>query len=540
MNYNTLLDMATELGYYLAISGAETYRVEDSVGRILNAYGLTAEVFAIPNCLTVSIDTAEGEPMTRMRRVDYQNVDLDSVERFSNLSRRICAQKPKPEVAMEWLQEVAKSRVHHKLPMHLVGSFIGAAGFGWFFGADLLETLLAGICGIIVGLVNKAMNNLKVNSFFTTLLAAFLMSFFAYSVSAAGFLYSADAAIIGALMILVPGLLFTNAMRDIIFGDTNSGVNRIVQVILVAVAIAIGAGFSLNAATKLFGTPGVAETKIYADLITVLAAFIGCIMTATSVSITVQSLRELGYLKGRVGTTILSAAIIDDIIGIVVLTFVIGFKNPDANPLKVIVNTVLFFVAAIIGGVIAYHIFKKADNKYPHTRRIPIAGLALCFVLAYVAEEFFGIADITGAYVAGIVLCSIKDSHYIEEKVDINSYMLFGPVFFASIGLKTSIDNIDSSLMLFCIAFVIVALISKIIGCGLLSRICGFKGYDCLKIGVGMMTRGEVALIVAQKGLSVGLMSAEYFTAVILLIIISSISVPIILKLLYTKAPEMV
>lgn len=270
------------------------------------------------------------------------------------------------------------------------------------------------------------------------------------------------------------------------------------------------------------------------------AAFIGCIMTATSVSITVQSLRELGYLKGRVGTTILSAAIIDDVIGIIVLTFVIGFKNPDSDPIKVIVNTVLFFVAAIIGGVIAYFIFKKADNKYPHTRRIPIAGLALCFVLAYVAEEFFGIADITGAYVAGIILCSIKDSHYIEEKVDINSYMLFGPVFFASIGLKTSIDNIDSSLILFCVGFVIVALISKIIGCGLVSRLCGFKGYDCLKIGVGMMTRGEVALIVAQKGLSVGLMSAEYFTAVILLIIISSISVPILLKLLYTKAPEKV
>lgn len=268
------------------------------------------------------------------------------------------------------------------------------------------------------------------------------------------------------------------------------------------------------------------------------AVFIGCIMTATSVSITVQSLREMGYLKGRVGTTILSAAIIDDIIGIIVLTFVIGFKNPDSDPFKVIVNTVLFFVAAIIGGIIAYYIFKKADTRYPHTRRIPIASLALCFILAYVAEKFFGIADITGAYVAGIILCSIKDSEYIEEKVDINSYMLFGPVFFASIGLKTSIDNIDSSLIVFCIGFVIVALISKIIGCGLMSRACGFKGYDCLKIGVGMMTRGEVALIVSQKGLSVGLMSSEYFTAVILLIIISSISVPILLKLLYTKAPE--
>ena len=268
------------------------------------------------------------------------------------------------------------------------------------------------------------------------------------------------------------------------------------------------------------------------------AVFIGCIMTATSVSITVQSLRELGYLKGRVGTTILSAAIIDDVIGIIVLTFVIGFKNPDSDPIKVIVNTVLFFVAAIIGGMIAYYLFKKADNRYPHTRRIPIASLALCFILAYVAEKYFGIADITGAYVAGIILCSIKDSEYIEEKVDINSYMLFGPIFFASIGLKTSIDNVDSSLILFCIGFVIVALISKIIGCGLMSRICGFKGMDCMKIGVGMMTRGEVALIVAQKGLSVGLMSSQYFTAVILLIIISSISVPIILKVLYAKVPE--
>ena len=268
------------------------------------------------------------------------------------------------------------------------------------------------------------------------------------------------------------------------------------------------------------------------------AVFIGCIMTATSVSITVQSLREMGHLKGRVGTTILSAAIIDDVIGIIVLTFVIGFKSPDSNPGKVIINTVLFFSIAIIGGVIMYRLFKRMDSRYPHTRRIPIASLAFCFLLAYVAEKYFGIADITGAYVAGIILCSIQDSHYIEEKIDINSYMLFGPVFFASIGLKTSIDGIDSAMILFSIGFVIVALISKIIGCGLMSRLCGFKGYDCLKIGVGMMTRGEVALIVAQKGLSVGLMSSQYFTAVILLIIISSVSVPIILKLLYAKAPE--
>ena len=268
------------------------------------------------------------------------------------------------------------------------------------------------------------------------------------------------------------------------------------------------------------------------------AVFIGVIMTATSVSITVQALKELGKLKGKVGTTILSAAIIDDIIGIVVLTFVIGFKSPDSNPGKVVINTVLFFVFAFIVGYISYKIFKKVDERYPHTRRIPIAGLAYCFALAYIAEHYFGIADITGAYVAGIILCSIRDSEYIAEKMDINSYMMFGPVFFASIGLKTSIDNVNVDIILFSIGFVLVALITKIIGCGLISKCCGFNNNDSLKIGIGMMTRGEVALIVSQKGLSVGLLSPVYFTSVILLIIISSVVTPIILKILYAKESE--
>lgn len=268
------------------------------------------------------------------------------------------------------------------------------------------------------------------------------------------------------------------------------------------------------------------------------AVFVGTILTATSVSITVESLKEMGKIKGKVGTTILSAAIIDDVIGIIVLTFVIGLKNPDSNPLKVIINTILFFVLAVVVGFISYKIFKKVDKRYPHTRRIPIAGLAYCFIMSYVAERYFGIADITGAYVAGIILCSIKDSDYIERKVDVNSYMLFGPVFFASIGLKTNLDSISGSILLFSLGFVIVGLVSKIIGCGLMARLCKFKGNDALKIGVGMMTRGEVALIVSQRGLSVGLLEPIYFTSVILLIIVSSISTPIILKILYSKDKE--
>ena len=261
-------------------------------------------------------------------------------------------------------------------------------------------------------------------------------------------------------------------------------------------------------------------------------------MTATSVSITVQTLKELGKLKGKVGTTILSAAIIDDIIGIVVLTFVIGFKSPDSNPGEVVINTILFFIFAFIVGFISYKVFKKVNERYPHTRRIPIAGLAYCFALAYIAEHYFGIADITGAYVAGIILCSIRDSEYIAEKMDINSYMLFGPIFFASIGLKTSIANLNAEIILFTIGFVLVALVTKIIGCGLTARCCGFNNKESLKIGIGMMTRGEVALIVSQKGLSVGLLSPVYFTSVIFLIIISSVVTPIILKVLYAKDSE--
>lgn len=278
-----------------------------------------------------------------------------------------------------------------------------------------------------------------------------------------------------------------------------------------------------------YGFEGVGTAGFYA------AMSIGAIMTATSVSITVAALQELGKLKGSVGTTILSSAIIDDVIGIIVLTVVIGFKNPDVKPSMVVVKTILFFIVAIIGGMIAYKFFKWLDNRNPHTQRIPIFGFVLCFALSYVAEKYFGIADITGAYVAGIVLCSLDDADYINRKTHISIYMIFAPTFFVGIGLKTTFDNVNATLLFFCLAFVLVALISKVIGCGLMAKICRFSWSDSLKIGVGMMTRGEVALIVTQKCLSAGMITAEYFTAVILLIICSSVLTPVVLKLLFSK-----
>ena len=266
------------------------------------------------------------------------------------------------------------------------------------------------------------------------------------------------------------------------------------------------------------------------------AVFVGTIMTATSVSITVETLKELGFLKSKVGTTVMAAAIIDDVIGIIVLTFVISFRDADVKLGKVCFQTVMFFIFSIGVGFVTYKLFQMIDKKYPHTRRIPIAGLALCFAMAYIAEDLFGIADITGAYVAGIILCSISDSDYIARKMDINSYMLFGPIFFASIGLKTDLADFSASILWFSIGFVIVALACKIIGCGLMAKLCKFSFHDSLICGVGMMTRGEVALIVSQKGLSVGLISPVYFSAVILLILVSSVATPVLLKLLFAKS----
>ena len=147
-------------------------------------------------------------------------------------------------------------------------------------------------------------------------------------------------------------------------------------------------------------------------------------------------------------------------------------------------------------------------------------------------------ADITGAYIAGIVLSSLKDSSYIERKMDINSYMIFGPIFFASIGLQTNLRTLDPRILVFSLCFVAVGMITKVIGCGLCAKVEGYSGSDSLKIGVGMMTRGEVALIVAQRGLKAGMMESNFFTCVILLIIISSIVTPIILKHLYIKDAE--
>ena len=277
MDYNTLLDLATDLGYELAMSGAETFRVEESISRVLASYGLESEVFAIPNFLIVSILDENGTPITRMRRIGYHGNDLDSVEKFSGLSRALCNRKPDPKTGMQWLDVTRSKREHYSTLITFIGYFLGAAGYGLFFGCNFFDSICAGLCGIIVGLVDHFTRTMKGNPFFRTIASSFIMALFAYALGAFGIAQNPNAITIGALMILVPGLLFTNAMRDIIYGDTNSGVNRIVQVFLIAVALALGTATAWQVATHFWGTPISAADIPYSGIVQACFAIIGCI-----------------------------------------------------------------------------------------------------------------------------------------------------------------------------------------------------------------------------------------------------------------------
>lgn len=261
------------------------------------------------------------------------------------------------------------------------------------------------------------------------------------------------------------------------------------------------------------------------------ATFVGVVLTATSVSITVETLREMGKLKGKMGTAILGAAIIDDIIGIILLTIVSSFKSPDVSIVGVFIKIGAYFIFLIIVGLIAHYIFDKLEKKYVHMKRVAIYAFAFCLAMSWISEVLFGIADITGAYFAGLILCNIMEGRqFIAKKFAVTSYMIFAPVFFASIGVKTNLEGLNSSIILFSIVLIGAAIITKLIGCGVAAKICKFNNKEAIGIGIGMISRGEVALIVAQKGEGFGLISKDIFPAIILMVIITTLITPLLLR----------
>jgi Kef-type K+ transport system membrane component KefB len=263
--------------------------------------------------------------------------------------------------------------------------------------------------------------------------------------------------------------------------------------------------------------------------------FIGIILTATSISISVETLKEMGKLKPRAGTIIMSAAIIDDVIGIALLSIVLGITNSNVNPWIAILKTIAFFAIAIGVGILLHNLFKYLSKKYPRHRRVPIFALAVCLLYAYSAERFFGVADITGAYLAGIIFSGISTSEYIEKKIDVNTYMIFAPVFFAYIGIKSSFDGLNLNMLWFALAFIAAGISGKIIGAYSMSRLRGLERRESLAIGVGMIARGEVALVVMNKGVTGGVIGQEYLAIVVALVIVSSLLAPIFLRLCFNK-----
>lgn len=262
--------------------------------------------------------------------------------------------------------------------------------------------------------------------------------------------------------------------------------------------------------------------------------FYGTILTATSVGITVQTLREMGKLNSRVGSTIVAAAIIDDVLGIIVLSFVLALKGNGGeavNPWIVVLKTIGYFAVIAVLSFVASKAFKWLDNRFEHHRLVPIFSLAFCFIIAYLSEKYFGIADITGAYIVGLILSTNNESGYIERKTDILSYMLFVPVFFANIGISTKFESISGSFALFGCLFIIAGIIGKLIGCGIAAKCCKYSFSDSVKIGVGMMARAEVCLVTASKG--AGIIDNNIMPFIVILIIITSLLSPIFLKLIY-------
>ena len=269
------------------------------------------------------------------------------------------------------------------------------------------------------------------------------------------------------------------------------------------------------------------------------SVFIGVVLTATSVSITVETLKELGKMNTPASNAILGAAIIDDILGIIALTIITSFADKSVNILFVLLKIVLFFVFAVILGIGMYMLFKWMNkNTKRDSRRHVIIAFAYCLVSAFVAEVFFGVADITGAYIAGLVLSMTNRKRYLENRFSTLSYMLLSPIFFACIGLTIEVPSLTTSLLIFAVLLTLVAVASKFLGCALGGKICGYSSRECFQIGAGMISRGEVALIVAKKGESCGLMDPNLFGPLVIVVVITTIIAPIILKILFKEKKD--
>ncbi len=274
------------------------------------------------------------------------------------------------------------------------------------------------------------------------------------------------------------------------------------------------------------------------DLQGLSAIFIGVLLTATSLGITVEALNEMGKVRTPVGNAVLGLSVVDDIMGIILLTVVLNLATAETfsflSILFLLLKIVGFFVFAIICGFIVQYTFKKLFAESGNTRRVSIMALAFCFFMAYMAE-FFQLADITGAYIAGLILCNLKSAEYIEHKTTVLSYLLFSPIFFASIGLKTELHGMTKELLFIAVIFMAIAFLTKVIGNYIGARMCKYSKRLSIGVGLGMVCRGEVTLIMANKGIDAGILNPDFFPIIILMVIFTAFITPLCLVFYFNK-----
>lgn len=278
MNYDALLDGICELGRRMLGCGAEIHRVEDTVHRLCSAYGLTADVFAIPNCLIVSFTDPDGALHTRMRQAKVRGTNIEGIERYNALSRRLCAQPPAdPGEIMTSIGRVSCSLRSYSSRLQLLGYFVGAFFFSMFFSGGLWEALVGGLAGAAAGGCMLLLGRTRSNFFINTIVAGFLLAFVAYGLLALGLPINIQVVIVGAIMVLVPGLVFTNFMSNLLTGDIVAGLSTFARAVLTAGAIALGTGAGLSLCRTLWSIPeGAAQAVAHTPLLYCLFAFLAC------------------------------------------------------------------------------------------------------------------------------------------------------------------------------------------------------------------------------------------------------------------------
>lgn len=257
--------------------------------------------------------------------------------------------------------------------------------------------------------------------------------------------------------------------------------------------------------------------------------FFGAVITATSVSITVETLIEMKKIKSSVGLAILGAGVVDDIIGILFLTIIMNSGNLHIKTFALIImKIILFFVMAIALGLLLFKVFEKIEEKDIKTEQMPTYSIAFALILAYIAE-MLGVSGIIGAYIAGLVIGNTEKGRKVRGKIDLVVHMIFSPIFFASVGLNLTTLNFSQAVWIFIIIFTIITIASKIIGNGLGAKLCGYSKDKAIQIGIGMATRGEVALIMAAEAQKTGLINEEVFSIVIITVMLVTLITPILL-----------